>query len=775
MSEIGGIRKILGDNKKILFLLLPLVILALLFPSAFTGEQVFIGEYHDVLANSMPYLFLGDHPFALWNNAWIGGFPEYASPMSDRYYPFSLPFYLATKDIFILNLVLLLHVYIAFLAFHKLAGLFTRNDSLILVFSLFYSLSGIMLSRIWAGHIFIVYALAWIPLVYCFFFRITLFDGTNVRNIVLFVLSSLLLLLNGAVFYFVYTFLLLGVYFLYFALARALPEKKILALVLAVSLIFLLCSIKIVPGLNLSPLIDRIDPINPIGDGGSLENNIAAFVTGTQIDTVFGWHESRALIGIIPVLFLVLGLVFSERRFAFPSFFALLFAFLWADGGKTLLSFVHLLPVLNSFRNSGRIFGALLPILLVIALQGVLIAYSRLKNHEGFMPDDARKKSILTGVVCLAALKLLELPYQGIPSWQAILSLLIVAAFLVLLYTRRMTGGILLPFLGVALAINLAALALDFPLLQAGSLFAAILSTGIVALAIIITGKEAMPRQKAVLCSILLAALLIAFAANFTCVTTFDPKLEASPAKAVLGAMSDHPSPNIQPWIFENGWPIQHIDFTYWFITNGSHPLRAYYSYFLKTIPGTAYNIGGTTYSVADYFVDTASLENGQRNFPNTSFEAGNVSVFQPGLVLPNAFVLRGNTLLPGRITRFTPDEVILQGDFRQGDTAVLKSAYYPGWKINGEGATSGGNMPAARLGKDTTAIRYEFAPSDFTLGLLLTASGILLLAIVLWKRQAVDDYLAVPSGKEEGKRPGKDEGKSPAKDGRKPRKKQKR
>jgi hypothetical protein len=667
MSGIGRLHGIIRDNQRIIYLLLPLVILALLFPAAFTGEQVFIGDYHDTLGNAMPYLFLGEHPFALWNNAWIGGFPEYASPMSDRYYPFSLPFYLATKDIFILNLVILLHLYIAFLAFYKLSGLFSRNNNLMLIFSFFYSLSGIMLSRVYAGHIFIVYALAWIPLVYYFFFKITLFQGRNVQNILLFTASSVLLLFTGAVFYFFYTFLIILVYAAYAAITRKLPRTLVAAALLALVLILLLSSVKVVPDLNVSSSIVRIDPINPLGDGGALENNIAAFVTGTPIDTVFGWHESRALIGIIPILFVVLGLVFGRRAFSFPSFFAILFAFIWADGGKTLLSFVHLFPILNTFRNSGRIFGSILPILLLLAIQGFSDAYSRIKSGGGLVPADHQKKSIIYGFLFLMGLKLTELPYQSIPTWEAALSVALVAAFVLILYTGKITRKIFLLFLGGAFILNVGSLALDYPLLQAGSLLLTIVNAVIISAVILVSDRELIRQPASLLCAILLIGLFLSFGANFTYISPSDPRLNSSYALPVLAAMADHPSTNTQPWTYENGWRLLHVDFTYWQIKNGSHPMRAYYSYFLTTTPFTVYTIGNTTYYTPDYFVDTSYLEDGKKNLMKSSFEAANISILKPDHVLPNAFVIRGDALIPGRDHPFLPRRGGHGGELHEG------------------------------------------------------------------------------------------------------------
>ena len=124
---------ITGDKpvKTIVYLLLPLFFLLIIFPAAFQSNQVFISEYHDTMAMTMPELFCMEHPVSLWNNYWITGFPEYADPGSDRYYPLSYPIFLLTQDFFIINLILLINLYIAYLFFFKMSGLMTKNSCLL--------------------------------------------------------------------------------------------------------------------------------------------------------------------------------------------------------------------------------------------------------------------------------------------------------------------------------------------------------------------------------------------------------------------------------------------------------------------------------------------------------------------------------------------------------------------------------------------------------------------------------------------------------------------
>ena len=92
---------------------------------------------------------------------------------------------------------------------------------------------------------------------------------------------------------------------------------------------------------------------------------------------------------------------------------------IWADGGRSLLSVIHLLPLVNSFRNAGRIFGAITPIVLLLAIYGVYILQQKIKNGEPLEVSDEQKRNILFGVALLVAIKILELPWIAVPSPEA--------------------------------------------------------------------------------------------------------------------------------------------------------------------------------------------------------------------------------------------------------------------------------------------------------------------------------------------------------------------
>jgi len=752
-------------------IIIPLLFLLIIFPATVTYSSVFVTEYHDTIGTSLPHVFLKDHLLSQWNNQWIDGFPEVSSPQSDRYYPLSLlPFYLIFDNIFVINGLILLHLFIGYLAFYTFGRLITKNNNLLMIASLFYSFSGLMMSQVIQGHINIIYALAWTPLLYYFFIKLIYRKERTVLNIISFSICTLLIFISGAVYYLIYTYLFIAIFLVYYLVEGKLSRKIVYALCGSIALFLLLASIKIIPNLLVMSNIIRNDVIDPLAGGGSLENNLASIIFGTGIHKgyqVLGFnfspHESMVLIGIIPVFFMIIALIYGRRDIIIPSFISILFAFVWADGGKTVLSFIHFLPILDTFRSPGRIFGALLPIILVLAIYGFVIASSKIKNGEGFGLSDDRRRAIKIGVICLIGVKLLELPYQEAAfSLQALLSVALIAGFIALLYTNRATPANLVYYSAFSLITNAIVLISDFNLITYDVLLKSALLSFVLIAFLLWMYRDRISQVKSNYLGILLVlSLILCISANISYIKPSDPALDESPALGIIQKMNEYPSTNAQTWVYTNGWPIQHIDFTYWFMKNNIHPMRAYYSYYLKSSLLPSYRIGDVTYSTADYIIDTAYLENGNQNLEEYTFKVDNLSVYKPDNVLPNAFVLRNDQLVPAAITKFTPDEVVIEGQFLKGDIAILKTAYYKGWKVNGVDATPAGNMVACQLDSGSQQVAFTFDPIDFKIGLALTIFGLLVLVILIIKRTELEAWLNKDETRAaKGKDKGKDKGK---------------
>ena len=246
------------------------------------------------------------------------------------------------------------------------------------------------------------------------------------------------------------------------------------------------------------------------------------------------------------------------------------------------------------------------------------------------------------------------------------------------------------------------------------------------------------------LCGILVLGLIVSLVGTSGYVTSFQPNFDTSPAIEIIDKIkSDTTLQKGQIWVYETGWPWKHLDFTYWDIQNGIHPMTLYYAYYLKTSPSLTYKIGNLTYFSADYIIDTAYLETGNRSFSEESFKVGNISVYKPDLVLPTVFVLRGDTLIPVEVTEFSSGHVVGTGNFQLGDIAVLKSAFYPGWKINNQNAVSYGNLVAVQLDKPENNLVFSFEPMDYRVGTLITIFGIALVIFLWIYRKKLDNLLS--------------------------------
>ncbi len=217
-----------------------------------------------------------------------------------------------------------------------------------------------------------------------------------------------------------------------------------------------------------------------------------------------------------------------------------------------------------------------------------------------------------------------------------------------------------------------------------------------------------------------------------------EPNLEKSPSSGIISYIQSVSSDNNQIWVLDTGWPYLHIDFTYNYLQNGIHPLRAYYAYYLKDIPSISYQIGNNTYYSTDWVVDAGYLENGQQNINSYSYKIDNISLLKLPNVLPNIFVIRGGKLVPIKASTFLPDEIIATGAFYKDDIVILKTTYYPGWKINKIDADSIENMVGTRLSADTSILKISFEPIDYYIGLMMTLIGLCLFILLILFRKKI-------------------------------------
>jgi hypothetical protein len=733
-------------SKDIVYYLFPAILIAILYYSFLPFSQTYIGEWHDIFANSLYYTLVDHNYLVTWNNLWAGGFPITANPHSDKYYLFSFPFYLVFQNLTIVNVIILFHLLIAYFAFFKLGSLITENRNALLVFSVFYAFSGVMLGRIYGGHHLLLYGLAWLPLIYYFFLKMVLYKEVSAVNAVGLTLVSVLVYLTGNLYHFVLVYLVLLVLFLWYAATGKVGKNTVCYLVLSVALTSLLLAVKVIPDLAVTSAVIRQDVIDPLAGGGSVETALSSFFYGIRIDSLWAQYESGVMIGIIPVLLLIIALIYGKKEIAIPGYFAILFSLIWAGAGKSIFAFLHLLPIVSNFRNPGRIYGALLPLLLFLALYGAVVLHDRLKNGGGFALTDEQKKLVMWGAGLLVLVKLLELPYQEMIGAETLVSLIVVVAFVALLWSGRGSEKNLLLFFVAALAVNAAVILAILPVAQS-PLLVPLLITALLLAGFYLFVQQYSPGsgKSRVLCGILLAGIFIMMMGNIGSgyVKGYSPGLDESPAPAIIQQVRDR-IPGDTPLVaYETGVPIWHMDFTYWDMVNGIQALSVYSATYLKTMPELTYTIGNVTYFTPDYIVDTQYRENGEVNLPDVTFAVQNISVYIPEHVLPTVFAMRGEEMIPLTLAKYSPDEVVASGDLRSGDVVVLKENYYKGWKVNGADAIAAGTMVGGRLDAATGTVRFAFDPLDYKIGAVLSGVGLIIVVLLLVRRTDADRIIS--------------------------------
>lgn len=734
-------------------LLIPVVLIIVAFLDILLANNVFVGEYHDIMVYQIPHMLFDNPGFPLWNNMWITGFPEFASPQSDIYYPLTLPLFYMIGDVFTLvNFSVLLHLFIAFITSYLLLGLITKNRTYLIIFSLAYIFSALILTRVYAGHELIVFTLAWTPLLYYAFVKMAYKKELNVQNILIFSVSSILIFFTGALYYIVYPYIFMAIFLLYLLATKQTEIKTIAALAISTVIFLLVTSIKSLPVLSISDKITRMDALDPLGGGGSLESSLASLMFGTPINKgysytglQYGIHESTVLIGIIAVFLVIIALVYGKRNIAIPSFFAVVFAFIWADAGKSIFSFIHLLPLVSSFRCPGRIFGSLLPILLVLAVYGAIILCSKIKENKDLVPDEKQKKLMLYGIIVLVLLKLTELPYQEGVTLQSAVAILIAAAFIGLLYFNKATSKNILYFFAGAAVIEIVFVLTQYNVLNI-TVLGKIIVIGAAILALIYyeIKKSGISGIRSMILVLIGLNIIICSAGGLSYIQGFNPELDTSPANEIVKELDKYPTENIQKWATTTGRAFDALDYTYILVENGIHATQGYTGYYLNTRLPLTYNIENEPYFISDYIIDVEYANSGHLSIENYTAMIAGIPVTVPDRILPNAFISRNDAIVDADIVEFTPDKVVMTGDFKAGDVAVLKYAYYDGWQVNGAKASPVVNMIGGQINSDTDTVTFEFKPSTFTTGLILSVIGIIAAILLVVMRGRVESSLKV-------------------------------
>ena len=628
------------------------------------------------------------HQFPLWDNLWISGFPEYASPISALYDPLITIPYLLFGLVNGVKFITVFHVFLAGISFWLFSTTITSNKVVQFYGSLLFMFSGSLSFRIDPGHTELMTTQMFIPLT--LFFVIKAIESKDLKYIILSSISMSMFVFGGAIYYFVFFMVMFFIYSITKVVDAGEYEhknkynKQNLKILSSIFILFLMfCSIKLIPVLTVSDSILRIDPIDPFKGSGIFKNMVTSFATGHT------YHSSYAYLGFLPFIFAISSLFIKikDKLFLCASFVIFL---LWAGGNNTFFGVFHLLPFLDNFRVPGR--SLLFASFIVITLS----MYGLHWLLESFEKDKKTVKPILFVIGTIMFFEIQE----------------IIVSFI-----KNITSAPRFEIIGILFVVSIAM----FILLKRS------------------------PWQKSTknLAFILIAFSMIAASnTNIEYINPYENVLDDSTAQNIMTEIKNYDGgEHEQIWLTTNGWPYQHTEFAYNSMVEGMHMQRAYYAYYLKDTPSSIL-ISDTTYYAANYLIDTQYLESGNKFNMPPILSVDGISVHKLENSLPNVFVVRNGNIIPLEIKFFSPNKVVADGsDIQFGDVVVYKAAYYKGWKVNGMNAQNLGNMIGTEIKDPNGDITFTFEPSDFKVGAIITTITVLIYIAMFMRRRELNKY----------------------------------
>lgn len=682
-NDIGSIAIIIS---------IALCTLLYLWEIIFSGEML-PGHPSDLI--ELPVLsqidsILTYHQFPLWDNLWISGFPEYASPISALYNPLITIPYLLFGLVTGVKVITVLHVFLAGISFWLFSTKVTSNKMVQLYGSILFMFSGSLAGRIDAGHTELMTMQMFIPLT--MFFIIKAIESKDVKYIILSSISMSMFIFGGALYYFVFFMVMFFVYSITKIVSaehehNSRYNKQNLKILLS---IFILClmfsSIKLIPVLTLSDNIVRIDPIEPFKGSGIFKNMVTSFVTGSALSG-YSYYESYSYLGFLPFIFAILS-VFSKTKdklFLYASFVIFL---LWAGGNNTLFGAVHFLPFLDNFRVPGRALLFASFILITLSMYGLHWLL------ESFERDKNTVKPVLFVVGTVVFFEIQEIIVKFVKSTEPRFEII-----------------------GVFLVIS-------------------------VAMVYLLKGLSWQKSTKNFAFVLIAFSLLAACSANIEFIKSYENIYDSSTARNLVTDIKNYDGgEHDQIWLTTNGWPYYHTEFAYNSMVEDVHMQRAYYGYFLKNTPSSIV-LNNIVYYAANYLIDTQYLETGDKFDMESILSVDGTSVHKFKNSLPNVFTIRNGNLIPLTIKYFSPNKVVADGSNVQfGDVVIYKAAYYKGWKVNGNNAQNLGNMVGTEIKDSNGDIIFTFEPFDFKFGATITAITLLIYIAMFTRKHRFNEY----------------------------------
>ena len=352
------------------FLALPLLANPTLFLDRGNDLQLFFKPLLIFTKNQI----LTNHVFPLWNPLWFGGMPLVSDPQTPLSYPLNLLFLFGDINK-ILVVTIFIHLFLSLLWMYLFLKKIQVNDKSAVVGALLYAMTTRYAAAFEAGHLGILYALAWIPAV--MYFLVMIKDDKSMLSIIGLSLSSWFLFAGHQI-----TATLFFPVFYFFAFLST-SKKTVFVKRTTIALFLSFCFLApfLLPELVWQAHTSREllvkNPQTYPQWSGKKEFIETLFVAPIKFDT-----EKQITIGFAPVVIAIGGLMILKRKHKYFAVVLLFTVLLVASNNASpVYNVLTKLSFFNKLRVATRVWvlvAAGVPVLCAIFL-------SRIKKHFLFV------------------------------------------------------------------------------------------------------------------------------------------------------------------------------------------------------------------------------------------------------------------------------------------------------------------------------------------------------------------------------------------------------
>ncbi|MCZ7400484.1 MAG: 6-pyruvoyl-tetrahydropterin synthase-related protein [Candidatus Methanoperedens sp.] len=338
----------------------------------------FIPSGLDFDSNLSPIAYMLNSNFSLWNDSWMLGFPDYAGPLNNIFYPISTLTFFLFGIVLGLKILIFIHVLLSGVGFYFFSQNLTKNNWARMYGSIIYMLSGSLAAKIYAGHLEKLMIFPWIPIALYFFYKAI--DDERPKYLIFSSISASMFIFAGDAYGAIF-FLFLFVAFFSTKIIYSTNHKKTIYIFLKIIVFTLLIvSLKLIPLVAIKDYLTRsIDVL------AGLENVFLVFshFYSTRVNDFYGGWEDYSFIGYLPFILFIIGFIFHKSKEKYYLILSIIIALIWVqDNIPYLAKEIHSLPILNNFRIPTRIYLFLTFYIIAISTLGFDYTINKLKEKN---------------------------------------------------------------------------------------------------------------------------------------------------------------------------------------------------------------------------------------------------------------------------------------------------------------------------------------------------------------------------------------------------------